>query len=500
MTTLTACAARRVLGVWVLALGCAVLGSAALGPSSAAEAATGRCQTASESGFHEVAIPACDRLIEDTATRPSLRALALYYRANSNYSTGRPDAARADIETSLAITPDNGRAQALRGRILARAGQPGAAVEAFTRAIDLGFTEPQVYRQRGDLLLELGNADGALSDLRRAALAAPDDAVALTQLALAEQTAGRREVALETVTRAIAANPAYAAAYGVRAAIHSAGGDVEAALADYAAASTNDADDPRYRVGRADLLVRAGRLGEAMVDLQAALAIDPGLGVALDLKADILESQGQYAAALTALEATGRTGAEIMLRRARMALRLDRFDIAVPLYDRAIADPGPLAAADLAAAYFERGQARQRQGSAEGAAGDYTEALARDPSLAEHGLSFLRGKARFAIADYQGAAADFEDAAARAPNTPGPLIWQALTLAELGDFTAAEAAARQVVALAPDQARSHALLGDVLLKAGDLEDGRAAHQKALEIEPGFARSRERLDEISRAAP
>jgi tetratricopeptide (TPR) repeat protein len=237
-----------------------------------------------------------------------------------------------------------------------------------------------------------------------------------------------------------------------------------------------------------------------MVDLQAALAIDPGLGVALDLKADILESQGQYAAALTALEATGRTGAEIMLRRARMALRLDRFDIAVPLYDRAIADPGPLAAADLAAAYFERGQARQRQGSAEGAAGDYTEALARDPSLAEHGLSFLRGKARFAIADYQGAAADFEDAAARAPNTPGPLIWQALTLAELGDFTAAEAAARQVVALAPDQARSHALLGDVLLKAGDLEDGRAAHQKALEIEPGFARSRERLDEISRAAP
>jgi len=61
-----------------------------------------------------------------------------------------------------------------------------------------------------------------------------------------------------------------------------------------------------------------------------------------------------------------------------------------------------------------------------------------------------------------------------------------------GDAAKAEASARKGVALAPDYAPAHALLGKALSRQGRCADARAAFEKALQLAPGDAAATEGL--------
>ena len=451
-----------------------------------------RCQTLSEKGIHAAAIRACTQVLNNPATSNPARALGHLFRANSLYSTGDNDNALRDVNAAIAFAPKSGRALALRGAIRLRAGDPSGATDDFNAAEKNGFTDRRLYRMRARALLRTANPAAAIADLRKVVKRSPKDAVALTRLALALDAQNQTSDALEMATRAIDANPDYATAHGVRAGILNRLGRTEDALADFDRAMAQGSDKNRYRVGRAELLARDNRAPQALRELDAVLAEQPGHRAAALLKADILQAAGRRAEAYDVLTAIGDADAASLLRRARLALTLKKYDAAAKAYSQ-----GLEARAD-GAAYFERAQARMGQGRWAEAAKDLSKALDLTPALASQGLHFMRGRARYKSGNIVGAVADFSRAVADNGDNARALIWRAIGAADLGDFDQALADAQRLVKLYPDQARSHAVLGDIYLKSGQVAQGLAAHRRAIEIDPGFATSQARIAQFKDA--
>lgn len=447
------------------------------------------CRTLSEKGVHAAALNACSSVAENVSAQSATRGTALYYRANSRYSTRDIEGALDDINGAIDLNPGFGPAHALRGAIRLRTGDSARAEADYDRALELGFADPGVRSGRASARFERGDIAGAAEDLQAVVDAAPRNAVSRLRLAIALDRLGRTEEALEQANRAISINADYTAAYGVRAKIRGESGDLDGALEDYARAETGVADGVRHLVGKADILARAGRRGDALATLEDALQIEPGNRTANLLKADLHETAGELASARAALAPLAGADAGVALRRARLAIGTGDFGTAVKDYDTAIRlDPAN------GAAFFERGQLHERAERWGDAIADFDRAEAIDSGFRDRGLALLRGKAKFRDDDFAGALADL-DAEISRQDSAEPRLWRALVHAGLGQYDDAERDARRLVELEPGRARSHAVLGDVLLNAGRLEEGRTAHERALALSPDFPPSLQRIREL-----
>ncbi|MHA1522884.1 MAG: tetratricopeptide repeat protein [Alphaproteobacteria bacterium] len=473
-----------------IALGAALLG-ASIGQVAGATTLK-RCQTLSEKGIHGAAIRACAQVLANPATSAPARALGHLFRANSLYSTGANGDALREINAALALAPNAGRALALRGAIHLRNGNTAGALADFNAAEKYGFTEPRLYRMRANAFLRGNNPAAAVGDLQKVVKRNPKDAVSLIRLALALDAKGNSKAALELAVRAVKANPDYTTARGVRAAILNRLGRTQDALADFDKALALTNNKISYRVGRAELLARDNRAPQALRELDQVLRDQPGHRVARQLKADILQAAGRNAEAFEILNALDTVKGGALLRRARLALSLKKFDAAAKDYSTGlkVSPSGP--------AYFERAQARMHQGRWAEAAQDMTSALKLSPDLAQQDLHFLRGRARYKSGNIVGAVADFSVTLDQNSKNAQALIWRSLGLADLGQFEDALADAQGLVQLLPNQARSFAVLGDIYLKAGRLSQGLVAHQRAIEIDPGYATSQGRLRQFKNA--
>jgi Tfp pilus assembly protein PilF len=86
-----------------------------------------------------------------------------------------PAGALADFDAAIALDPENGDAHSNRGTALLVARQPGLAVDALTRALTLGPTEPhKAYYNRGAAREALGDLAGAYDDYSTALRIKPD--------------------------------------------------------------------------------------------------------------------------------------------------------------------------------------------------------------------------------------------------------------------------------------------------------------------------------------
>jgi predicted CXXCH cytochrome family protein len=88
-----------------------------------------------------------------------------------------------------------------------------------------------------------------------------------------------------------------------------------------------------------------------------------------------------------------------------------------------------------------------------------------------------------AVGDLPHALTYFEEAARHAPSSSIVLLKLGNTLMELGQFTAAEKALRQAVALDPADPLSQGLLGWVLAQENRVAEGREALEKAIRLDP-----------------
>jgi tetratricopeptide (TPR) repeat protein len=205
--------------------------------------------------------------------------------------------------------------------------------------------------------------------------------------------------------------------------------DAKAALGHFDRALAQEGADLSALVGRGEALLALGREADALVALDAALAVDPRL-MAVVQRVEVLRFRGQ----------------QNDLNQARQAARDGRLDEAIAVYTRAIA-----ASPDSAILYRELGTIEGQQGNTERALEHLRRAVALEPSDARSLVQIgdlLEGQR-----DFEGAAKVWAEALAVEPN---PAV----------EIKLANMRARAELARLPDEYR--AIVGSAQITRADL--------------------------------
>ena len=148
-----------------------------------------------------------------------------------------------------------------------------AAVDAYTKAIELNPALTEAYNNRGSVKDDLGQPAAALADFDQAIELDPILATAYFNRGNARRELGQPAAALADFDRAIALNPDYVTAYSNRGNAKSGLGQPAAALADFDRAIELAPTDAVAYNNRAVTNVSLGRINEARADLQQAVVL-----------------------------------------------------------------------------------------------------------------------------------------------------------------------------------------------------------------------------------
>jgi tetratricopeptide (TPR) repeat protein len=208
---------------------------------------------------------------------------------------GREEEALAAYAESLRLLPEQPRTLFNAGLSLTNLGRIDEAVASYARAVELDpkYVDPRT--NLGLLLLEKGGVPAALAHLAEVAQLAPDRPEALSAYGTALAMSGRPGDAEAVFNRALAraTEPAMVATLHFNLGNTAmAAGRPDQAAREFAFAVQFDPRNPaaRFNLGVA-LLRLGGRNAEAASQLEEALRLDPGLGRARDLLAELRRSQ-----------------------------------------------------------------------------------------------------------------------------------------------------------------------------------------------------------------
>lgn len=193
-----------------------------------------------------------------------------------------------------------------------------------------------------------------------------------------KQQADNLQGAIIEYTKAIDADPMFAAAYRNRADAKRDNGDAEGAIADYTKTLGLEPNNGPATSNRGILRVKTGDLDGALIDFTRAIELDPRSASAYSGRGDVKNGQRDFAGAI------------------------EDYTKAIEL------------APEEGVAYRSRGAAKFEQGDNEGAIADYTKAIEIDPKISA--TYQVRGLAYAAAGDWPKAAADFDKAYVAAPS------------------------------------------------------------------------------------
>jgi tetratricopeptide (TPR) repeat protein len=365
---------------------------------------------------------------------------AIYFRGRVYMAQEEFDAALADLNVVVARAPDFPWGYFNRGITYLEQTNYDAAVTDFSRVIELVPDVPDGYYVRGYTYYEMGNNEGALADfheyVRMVGSAAADpevlqiiadlegsgvptsatggaraapfriaplfssepasgDPAAAYDEGIAFLQEGEYEQALDSFTRAIELDPAYADAYYIRGALSSFLADYDVAVADFTHVIELAPNFPDVYFDRGQAYYYQSDLTQAQADFDQYIEL-AGVNAAqerLDFIAQIERDQ-----ALVAGPAP--TTAQGFYDRASAYNRLRDFDAAIADLTQALElDP------DYTDAYVNRAGIHQLQENYQQAIADYTQALEQTPD--DPVLYLARGSAYAALGDVENTARDF---------------------------------------------------------------------------------------------
>ena len=231
----------------------------------------------------------------------------------------------------------------------------------------------------------------------------------------------------------------------------------------------------RYELGLA--LGMTERLAEGLVQLDAAVRLDPGLIEAWEALSDTAFATGDYARETTARAALARlTEGDATLAPLAELVTLGQFDEAEPtLREHLRMDPDDVDALRLLAACYVAARAF-----------DDAEILLRHALSLDPALTRARFDLAHSLFARQQAAAALEELAPLEAADPGNAAYRNLRagcLALLGDEKGAEALHAELAALYPANARIAVNHGHALRTSGRRDDAIAAYRRALALDP-----------------
>jgi tetratricopeptide (TPR) repeat protein len=246
------------------------------------------------------------------------RSVLVYNRAQILNALGDYEGSRHEYDVVIGRDPDYGDYYFERAGVHRAAGRHQEALADYATAIALSPPFHEAHYNRADLLRELGDADGALRDLDYAVLLDPahvDSRVNRVDLLLER---GATAQARADIDAGLELDPGNANLLSARGSLLAESGDTDAAHASYTAALTEDPAFAAAWANRAVLSYCAGRVADAVADLDQAigLADDPWLRLnrAIALQ-DLDEHQRAVADLDIAVAALGDADPDLLYRR-----------------------------------------------------------------------------------------------------------------------------------------------------------------------------------------
>ncbi len=229
-------------------------------------------------------------------------------------------------------------------RALRQQGRHDEALQTFDKAIQLSPADAELWRQLGEVLVDVERTDEAVLAFQHALTLDPDNLGAADQCGNLLRALRRFEEALACFVRSDELRPDQAQTLYLRGHTFSDLKRYAEALADLTRARTLDPGHPGIGNSLGYVLQHLGRHDEALAAFDQAIALKPDYVEALNSKASLLSHFGRFEQALAITERVltlqpGYVPAHI--NRALWLSELHRFDEAFASFERALAlDPG----------------------------------------------------------------------------------------------------------------------------------------------------------------
>ena len=160
----------------------------------------------------EGAILAYSKAIELNLGGPNLY-WAYFNRGNAKFSFGQIEAAIADYDEAIGLSPGEAAAYHNRGNAKSRLGQIVAAIADYDEAISLKPGEAAAYHNRGNAKSRLGQIVAAIADFDKAISLKPGEAAAYHNRGNAKSRLGQIVAAIADFDKAISLDQSYFAVY-----------------------------------------------------------------------------------------------------------------------------------------------------------------------------------------------------------------------------------------------------------------------------------------------
>lgn len=361
----------------------------------------------------------------------------------------------------------------------------------WTRA--LAFTSGNVIAENnlGNVLLDEGNVDEAITHLENARQIKPDDPKAAFNLGNALVQKGRLNDGIENLTQALQFKPDYAEAHINLASALLKIDKVDDAIAHYQKALQIQ---PDLAVAWNDLgyaRLRKGSVNEAIACFQKSMQLDPNQAVTRNNLGNSLIQQGKVDEAITYYQAALQLKpdyAEAHYNLGAALIQKGRVDEAVVHFSRALQ-----LKPDYDTAAYNIGIALFHQGKVDAAADYFQKALRINPAYAEAHYNLgnaliQQGKIDDAITHFR-QALEIQPGQFMTRNNLGYILLQTGKVDEaINEF-------QKVLQTRPDYPDTHYNLGNAFFQKGKLDEAMDQFQQALRYEPGFAEAHYRLGTV-----
>ena len=214
--------------------------------------------------------------IYDRSIARQAEAYLYLNRGVARAKLGQSQAALADYDRSIAISPQFGSAYVIRGFFKYELGQFSAAIADYSQSIILDPQNASTYALRGGAKFQLRQLKAAVIDLDRAIAIDPQSANSYNLRGIIKSRLKQYPTALEDSNRAIAIDPQDATFYSFRAFLKSELGQNEAAIIDLNQAVSIDPKLADAYSNRGEIKLKLGREQAALDDVNLAVSVASG--------------------------------------------------------------------------------------------------------------------------------------------------------------------------------------------------------------------------------
>ena len=323
----------------------------------------------------EVARDTGDTVVSRANLDADTKANLLYQRALAKRYLEDTDGAVRDFADAVKLQPSHLGAAAARADALRLAGRTDDARAAYDDLV-AGFPEnPLVYNNRGMFELAAGDRGAAVEDFSRALRLDPDYHFALTNRGKASLDAGDTTAAIADFDRSLRIDPSQAGVFGFRGNAKLYAGDLRGAIADQSDAVRKAPTNPIAHSDLGFVLFFAGRYADALQQFDAALRLAPTYRHLHPWRLEALRETGGDPSGdpgITLALDNGGNGVDWVVRVLQFQLgRLTGEE----LLGKITSDDETAAAAQRCEAHYFIGRSREAAGDADGARDAYRLAL-----------------------------------------------------------------------------------------------------------------------------